>query len=788
MFKSGIAAVEESESSFAELNPIDFGFKSSGASAGRLRTEFVVPKHIQIEKFCIDEGISRDQLFLGVFQTLLYRYCGQNDFGIAIRQGGKMGLMHLECRGPESFRNLLLRLKRSRPVKVRDDLRVVYYLDGKSDDRHDLELGFEKKGTGLVGVICASEGVFFQKSIEDMGAHFVRVLESVVKDSDTHLNDLEFLSDEEETLLYHTFADGEKVSYPNDVRDIFSEVVGKRGKEIAIEDEKGAMTYQELDESSNRMANCLMEKGIGVGDVVGISSHHDSRLLVVVIALVKLGATYLPLDPSYPKMRIHGMICDAKPKIVLYEEDLKAINVEAQSKSKKTVRNVVDPDGTAYIIFTSGSTGRPKGIEIANRSLPHLSLERMGFYPKETRSLLIGSIGFDISFLMIFHTLMTGGTLCIPDEAKRVDGVALLKFIDEHQLNYMMCVPSFYAMILEKNISLPESLEIVSLVGEQIPLSLPALHEKLGSHVKLYNEYGPCEVAIGSNYALIYDAEEKVLHPITVGKPLPNTHVYVLSPSLLLTSLPQMKGEICIGGVGVAKGYLNREKLTKEKFVTIKLPRGETKKVYCTGDFGRYLPNGNLEFLGRMDYQIKLRGHRIELGEIENVLRRQEQIDEVAVVQNEDGFLVAYYSTILEDPLSKEVVKGYLEKHLPTFMIPTHYMQLKKFPRTLIQKIDRKALPKISKEKVDSKKSVTTNSVENKLIGIWKEVLKTESVSLSENFFDLGGNSLLLASVQTRIKEVFGIFIPMIEFFGASTAKDFAKLIREQLIHQAGDS
>lgn len=314
----------------------------------------------------------------------------------------------------------------------------------------------------------------------------------------------------------------------------------------------------------------------------------------------------------------------------------------------------------------------------------------------------------------------------------------------------------------------------------------PPLHAKLGPHVNLYNEYGPCEVAIGSNYALIYDAKENVLNPITVGRPLPNTQVYVLSPSLLLTSLPQMKGEICIGGVGVAKGYLNREKLTKEKFVLIKLPGGKKKRVYCTGDFGRYLPNGNLEFLGRMDYQIKLRGHRIELGEIENVLRRHEQIDEVVVVQNESGFLAAYYSTILEEPLSKGVVKGYLEKNLPEFMIPTHYMQLKEFPRTLIQKINRKALPKISKERTDSKKSVTTNSIENKLVDIWKAVLKTESVSLNENFFDLGGNSLLLASVQTQIKEVFGMFIPMVEFFGASTAKDFAKLIRKRLTHQSG--
>ena len=786
MFKGGIATIKGNEDSFVELNPIDFGFKSSSASVGRLKVEFVVPKHIQIETFCIDEGISRDQLFLGVFQTLLYRYCGQNDFGIALRQGDKLGLMHLECRGPESFRNLLLRLRRSRPVEVSGDLQVVYYLDGEGENQHDLELGFVESKAGLVGVICASEGVFFQKSIDDMGAHFIRVLESVIKDSDTHLNDLEFLSDEEETFLYHTLADGETVSYPDDVRYIFSEIVRKKGKEVAIEDEKGTMTYQELDESSNQMANCLREKGIGVGDVVGISSHHNSRLLVVVIALVKLGATYLPLDPSYPKMRIHGMICDAKPKLTLYQEDLKAVSIEAESKSKNSIRNAVDPDGTAYIIFTSGSTGRPKGIEIANRSLPHLSLERTGFYPKKTRSLLIGSIGFDISPLMIFHTLMTGGTLCIPDEAKRVDGVALLEFIDEHRLNYMMCVPSFYAMILEKNIPLPKSLEIVSLVGEQIPLSLPALHAKLGSHTALYNEYGPCEVAIGSNYALIYDPEESVLHPITVGKPLPNTQVYVLSPSLLLTSLPQMKGEICIGGVGVAKGYLNREKLTKEKFVTIKLPEGETKRVYCTGDFGRYLPNGNLEFLGRMDYQIKLRGHRIELGEIENILRRQEQIDEVAVVQNEEDLLVAYYSTILEEPLSKDVVKGYLEKHLPKFMIPTHYMQLKKFPRTLIQKIDRKALPKISKSKADSKNSVTTNTIENKLIAIWKKVLKTESVSLNENFFDLGGNSLLLASVQTHIKEVFGIFIPMVEFFGASTAKDFAKLIGNRLTYQSG--
>ncbi|MCB1107002.1 MAG: amino acid adenylation domain-containing protein [Chlamydiia bacterium] len=773
---------------------IEFGFKSPSTKGGRLETEFALSKGLRkkMEEYCIEEGVSRDQLFLGVFQALIYRYSGQNDFGIAIGSQGNLGFLHLECRGHETFRNLIARLKRTCSEGIEKSPQVVYWMDEPVEKCYELELFFVEREGKLVGKLWGAESVFYQKSIQEMGRHFLRFLEKVIVSDSVHLDDVMFLSKKEEDLLYHTLPKGEPMHTPENILDLFQEVVKAHGDKVAVQDEMKPLTYQELDEASNQMAHLLIKNGVECGDVVGVCLHHQTKLVVLVIALIKIGATYLPLDPSYPMIRIKGMIQDAKPKVVVSQSEFRGLlerinvkqlfldKVEVDGFCKNSVSTTIDLEQTAYIIYTSGSTGRPKGIMIAYRSLPHLSLERVGFYPKETRSILLGSIGFDISPLTIFHTLMTGGSLLIPDEAKRVDGKALLEFIESHHVNYMMCVPSFYAMVLEKGASLPKSLEIVSLVGEQIPHSLPPLHAKLGPHTRLYNEYGPCEIAIGSSYALIYDPRKKKINPITIGRPLPNTNVYVLCPNLL-SALPQMKGEICIGGMGVAKGYLNNKKLSQEKFVTIKLPGNKQTRVYRTGDFGRYLPNGNLEFLGRMDYQVKLRGHRIELGEIESILRRHEDIDDAVVVfDQKENILIAYYTTILGKDLSSEIIRNFLVKCLPRYMIPTHFMQLKKFPRTLIQKVDRKALPKIGIS-IKHPTSVAENDIEGKLITIWKEVLKRDDVSREGNFFDLGGNSLLLANVQMKIEELFGIQIPLIEFFGAASVKDFAKLLQKYI-------
>jgi len=561
----------------------------------------------------------------------------------------------------------------------------------------------------------------------------------------------------------------------NHICHLFERQVHRDPSAIAAIFEGHSLTYLELDQRSNQIAHYLRKNGIQAEIFVGLSLYNSLDLLVGILGILKAGGVYLPLDPNYPKERLRYMLDDAKPAFILgehrtislFEESAcKVIQIKDASEMENTPCNVtLSRNQLAYVIYTSGSTGNPKGIAVEHDALSHAAIAHSDYYPTKPIALMSSGISFDPSLLILFHTLVSGGTICLPNQEEIADPESAIDLIERYAINFLLCVPSFYTMLLNKSRPML-SLKSVSLAGENISKSLPSLHARFASNAILYNEYGPSECAIGATIAKIYDPIEQKIYPITVGKPIPNTEIYLLNEELQPVPFGS-QGEIFIAGKGLARGYLNREDLTAERFL---------KKMVClyrTGDFGRFLPNGDLEFLGRMDNQVKIRGHRVELGEIERTACRYPEIDEAVSVVQEDK-LVLYFSTINGKELTV-TLKQYLNEQLPKPMVPSAFLQVKEWARTPNGKIDRANLPEIPRSRVEYSESLSP--LEQKIFSIWKQVLKIEDFGIHDNFFDLGGDSLGLAEVQTLFHTQLGVSIGITELLQCPTVSSSAKFL-----------
>jgi len=569
------------------------------------------------------------------------------------------------------------------------------------------------------------------------------------------------------------------------VLKLFEEQVSHSPNEVAVIFENSHLTYRELDRKSNQLARYLRQSGICAETLIGLSLSHSLNLIVGILGILKAGGVYVPIEPSYPRDRIDYMLQDAQPPLLITESSLfhqfkefpgKIIQIDKcwemmVALSDNLLDDVtIQPEHLAYVIYTSGSTGAPKGIMMEHKSFAHGAVAHREFYQGQLTGLLSGAISFDVSLLIIFHLLLSGGTIYIPSPNSLNDAADLVALIQNTSINYILCVPSLYSMILDKSRRLP-SLKIVSLTGENIPNSIVNLHPQLVPNAILYNEYGPTEYAIGTTLAKIYDPIKKEVYAINVGKPLPNTHVYILDENLCPTA-DGASGEIFIGGAGVAKGYLNKPELTSEKFIY-----SQSTILYRTGDFGRFLPDGNLEFLGRIDYQVKIHGNRVELGEVEHVVCQHPQVNEAVVIAREGAYgdtQLAVYFTALTNEEIEEELKIHLAKSLPRYMIPSVFFQIQSFPRTPNGKIDRHILSMLFKKK-KSEVEESQSELERALSEIWKRVLNVDSVSSKDNFFEIGGDSLGIARVQTLIETNLAIKISVAELFQYPTISQLAQ-------------
>ncbi len=568
--------------------------------------------------------------------------------------------------------------------------------------------------------------------------------------------------------------------------DLFKLQVRKNPSAIAAIFEENTLTYEELDHQSSQLAGFLRANGVESETIVALSLRNSLDLLVGILGILKSGGAYLPIDPNYPAGRIESMIEDAEPAILLTEDSLSPKFSHLPSKIVVVNKlypmdhisqdEFIHPDHLAYVVYTSGSTGKPKGIMIEHGALSHASLAYQKLHPNKLVSLVAGSISFDASLLVISHTLASGGIVCIPKSEVAVDPQQIIALIEKHGINYTLCVPSFYSMLLIKSQRLP-SLQSVDLGGENIPNDIPGLHTEIAPNATLYNVYGPSEYAIGATFAKIYDPITKQVNRITIGKPLRNTQVYILDENLQQVSTG-VKGEIFIGGEGLARGYLNKKALSTEKFIWVSLPDQESVRLYRTGDFGRILPDGNIEFLGRKDHQVKIRGYRIELGEVEYWICQHPEVSKAVVFAQEekDGRkrLVAYFSGAPR--ITIDALRLYLSDLLPTHMIPSSFVKLEQFPLLSNGKIDRKAL--LEFPVIETKEQFAQqpqSHFEQVLVDIWKTILQREGIGIHDNFFDVGGDSLGLAIMQTSIQTALGIEVPIVGLFCYPTISQLAQ-------------
>ncbi|MDO3641016.1 amino acid adenylation domain-containing protein [Mucilaginibacter sp. L3T2-6] len=585
-------------------------------------------------------------------------------------------------------------------------------------------------------------------------------------------------------------------NYPKDKALVYllNECAKKYAGKIAIKFQGLHITYAELYESSNQLAKILIGNGIKPGDIVGLALDRSPEMIISILAILKSGAAYVPLDPEYPKDRIEFMLEDSSAKILLTSERYhNHFNTQAEelliedaltkfssfSPEEPTVK--IGGDNLAYVLYTSGSTGKPKGVQIRHYNLVNflLSMQKEPGMTAEDKILTVTTISFDIFGLELYLPLITGAEITLTDSDTAKDGRLLYDIVRNEGITFMQATPYTWRMMLEAGWESKLPLKILC-GGEALPKDLAG---KLIPRVKeLWNMYGPTETTIWSTIKLISSDEN-----ITIGKPIANTQVYIVDEHINI--LPDGEvGEIIIGGDGVAAGYLNRAELTNERFIDNHYSGTAGDKMYRTGDLGKYKEDGEIVCLGRMDHQVKVRGYRIELEEIEHALVKDETIRQAVVIAREDTpgdpRLVAY--VVLAEAATaeqfKEKIPGWQEAMLavlPEYMVPDDFVQMESIPITPNGKIDRKALPKPDYNVITRRGEYVAprTELEGQIAEIWQELMGLEKISIYDNFFELGGRSLVAVQIMARIEKLTGKRLPLATLFEHSTIEKLSLVL-----------
>lgn len=613
----------------------------------------------------------------------------------------------------------------------------------------------------------------------------LHISEQIVFGDIVQIRQLTFLSSGELHQLYG-FAHGDADTTSETVVAQFMLQAARTPEKVALESARGRLTYRELDQRSNQLARILLSKGVGANVYVGICLNRSADLVVAILATLKAGGAYVPMDPGYPRERLAFMVADSNAPVIITRSEFVEVLGSCQSKRllldqlqtelaqqpATALETLPQPEHPIYVIYTSGSTGQPKGAVVCHRgesNLQHWYLSALAL-GEHDRTLLISAVGFDLTQKNIFAPLLVGGTLVLP-AMELFDENELLGLIQQHQITWINCAPSALYPLVESaavdEYHALQSLRYVVLGGE--PIRMNALFPWLShTHCKaqVINSYGPteCTDVVSWHCARRIESPQQVL---PIGRPVNSTQVYVLN-DFLNPVVPGLVGEICVAGTGVGLGYINRPDMTAAAFVDNPFGSG---KLYRTGDLGRYLPGGDIEYLGRKDFQIKLRGLRIELGEIEFALKQLPGVqDSLVLVRDETllGYVVA------DSAFSNCDWRTRLRDYLPEYMIPSSLITLDAWPLTPNGKIDRKALPTPSVDERQMDFIAPRNDTELKLAGIWQDLLKRDRIGVLDDLFTLGGNSLTATRILSRINKQFGVQVSVRQLFMGPTIADLA--------------
>lgn len=842
--------------------PISYQKPSFPSTAGDVEY-FSIDKDLleKIHSLGQKQGATLFMTLLAAFKILLYRYSGQEDICIGTPTAnrthreveGLIGLflntlaLHTDVRSEDSFLNVLAKVKKTTleayehqdvpfekvveaVVKERDlsrsPLFQVMFILQNTPDIPTLQLGdvelisenFEDKTSkfeltfnvretdnGLQGLVHYRTDLFAKFTIKSLLGHFFQLLRSIIEKPVEKAGSLSFLSfDETNKILREFNRPLPKNLAEHNLVNLFEEQVGKTPDNIALRFGDQSLSYDELNKRSNQLARFLSECDVKKGTIVSICIDRSFEMMIGIIAILKSGAAYVPIDPDYPVERISYMLNDTAARVVLtsasHANKLQAINGKftlialdsewnrIEKRDDNNLHIKVSGEDLAYVLYTSGSTGKPKGVQIEHNSIAqHLKwFTHQYSITEQDSSLLVSSFSFDGALTAIWPVLTKGGSLHLPIQ-NELDPARVLEYISQHSITYLKTLPSIFGELIradnftDKNWC--KSLRLIILGGEKIKTNDLKSFFSYYPDVIFSNHYGPTECTVSSSFFIIDKNNIDRLHAFSmIGKPVENTNIYVVNEEGLLNPI-DVPGEIWISGVGVARGYLNSQELSKQKFIPNPFSNEQGTRVYKTGDVGRWLADGNLEFIGRKDEQVKIRGYRAELGEIEDALRQSALIREAIVVAKEDGIsstnLVAY--VVADESFDSDSIVEFLKAKLPGFMIPSIWVKMENLPLSPNGKVDKKALPEPGTvEGVKNKYQPPRNKTEQAIADIWKELLRLKQVGVSDNFFEIGGHSLLAIRVISSIRKKLQTELSIKSIFLYPTVERLADYILKQ--------
>ena len=669
--------------------------------------------------------------------------------------------------------------------------------------KFDLSLSLTAEASGLIGSFVYNVDLFEPETMVRMAGHFQTLVAAMVSSPDTPITQLDMLSmgEWQQLAAWNDTA----VSYTHPVptvHQLFEQQVARIPNKVALIYEDEEITYSQLNERANQLAHYLQKQGVGPETLVGISVERSPDMVIALLGILKAGGAYLPLDPTYPKERLAYMLADSGVKTLLTHDHLRpnlpqteaAVflldrdwhNVETEPTSNP--ESGVDPDNLAYVIYTSGSTGKPKGVLVTHRGIPNLAeaqIETFNLKP-DSRCLQFASFSFDASVSEVTTTLLAGATLVLAPQRNMMPGPALIHLLRDKEISVITLPPSALAVMSPDELS---GVKTIVSAGEACSAEVVA---RWAPGRRFVNAYGPTEATVCTTMIILEDGKETP----PIGRPINNFQTVVLDANQqpLPVGIP---GELYIGSnVALARGYLNRPELTAERFVELRIKSFElaldhllspvNRKFYRSGDLVKWLPDGSLAFLGRVDHQVKVRGFRIELGEIETALREHTAVQEALVLAREDSpgdkRLVAYLLSANGSTPTPTNLRNFLQETLPDYMVPNAFVPLDTFPISPNGKVDRQALPVPSQDVASRESSYVAprTECETILVEIWEEILSVQQIGVHDNFFTLGGHSLLATRVFAQIDKRIMKGLPITLLFQYPTVAALGEVIEGQ--------
>ncbi|MEH1775243.1 amino acid adenylation domain-containing protein [Nostoc sp.] len=682
------------------------------------------------------------------------------------------------------------------------DVSVTYQEGYNGTSKFDLTLFMEDSEQGLVATCEYNTDLFNADTITRMLGHFQTLLGSIVSDPQQRITDLQLLTSSEIQQLLVEW-NNTKTEYPQDkcIHELFEAQVEKTPEAVAVVFEDQQLTYRELNAKANQLGHYLRSQGVKPEVLVGICIERSPLMVVAVLGILKAGGAYLPLDTAHPKERLAFILEDTQSPVLLTQQRLiekfptdntKVICLDSNWKkiAQESSENPVcktDAANLAYVIYTSGSTGKPKGTLIPHQGLlNYLSWATQAYTVEQGKGTTVhSSLAFDLTITSLFTPLLVGRQVELIPEDQSIEslGNALRQ---ESNLSLVKITPA-ELLLLSGQLSSKEVAGITRafiIGGENLLTESISFWKAFAPDTMLVNEYGPTETVVGCCiYRVPQDEIESSSVPI--GQPIANTQLHVLDQCYQPVPIG-VPGELYIGGAGLARGYLNRPELTALKFVPNSFSHEPGARLYKTGDLARYRSDGNLEFLGRIDHQVKVRGYRIELGEIEGLLGQHPKVQEAVVLMREDlpknQSLVAYFVANTEIAPTTTNLRNFLKEKLPEYMLPSVFVQLKALPLTTNGKVDRRALPVPDGDRPELEEVYVAprSEMERAIATVWQEVLHLEKVGVNDNFFDLGGHSLLMVQVNSKLQEVINCNISIIEMFQNPTINSLTQYFNQK--------